>query len=296
MVYQLATLFVALLAGQQIPAQDLRVTPIEKGDGAYLGVYLGDVDEERAKTLQLTEARGAIVGTVDEGSPAARAGLQANDVILSFNDKKVLNRAQFFIMLIEAGPGSRITLGIARQGQTQTIAVELGSRRLTAPVEPRPVSGEPGRLTAALEKADKPEEYQVSAPGKDALESLRTQKNLAPVSDRVRGLKMGSAGRFYLGINTAALSEQLARYFQVIGGGVLVTEITTGSLAERAGVKAGDCIIKVNDDSVSSVSDFNALVERLIRDRAANKAALECSLAIVREGKEQKINLKSDLK
>jgi len=276
---------------------------IERGDGAYLGVFLADINEERAKNLKLTEVRGAIVGKIDEGSPAARAGLQENDVILAFNNKKVLNRAQFFIMLIEAGPGSKITLGINRKGVEQTIAVELGSRRIAALVEQRQQLSKPDNVITAPEREEK---RKTLAPSDEAIQPLKNEdKKSAPstlLNDQVKSMQqMASASRFYLGINTTALNEQLNRYFNVSRGGVLVTEITTGSLAERAGVKAGDCIIKVNDDFVSSVSDFNILVERLFRDQASNnandnKTGIEFSLTLVREGTEQKMNLKSDLR
>src|SRR5262245_58177942 len=105
-----------------------RVSPfqIERGGGNYVGVFLGDINEERAKQLQLAEVRGAIVGQIDEGSPAARAGLQENDVILAFNGQKVLNRAQFFLLLIESTPGSKVTLGISRNGEAKNISVDLG--------------------------------------------------------------------------------------------------------------------------------------------------------------------------
>jgi type II secretory pathway component PulC len=283
---------------------------IERGDGAYLGVFLADINEERAKKLQLAEIRGAVVGKIDEGSPAASAGLKEDDVILAFNNKKVLNRAQFFIMLIEAGPGSKITLGINRKGEAQTITAELGSRRIAALVEQRQQLSKSGSVNTATVPG-REEKQETLAPRKDASASQSArnedEKNapspLIPLlNDHVKSMQqMASASRFYLGINTTALNEQLAKYFNVSRGGVLVTEITTGSLAERAGVKAGDCIIKVNDDSVSSVSDFNILVERLFRDQASNnaneiKTGIEFSLTLVREGAEQKINMKSDLR
>jgi hypothetical protein len=241
---------------------------IERGGGGYLGVYLGDINEERAKQLQLTEVRGAIVGYVDEGSPAARAGLQENDVILAFNDQKVLNRAQFYLLLIESTPGSKVTLGISRRGEAQNITVELDHRR-----------------------------------AKDVLPLLTPSLQLP---EQVKGLQqMANASRFYLGINTSPLNEQLARYFKVARGGVLVTEVTAGGLAERAGIKAGDCIVTINDDPVTSTVDLNTLIERLFGDQALNNQALnnqvlnkktgiEFSLSIVREGNEQTINMKFD--
>jgi phage shock protein E len=263
--------------------------------GGYLGVFLGDINEERAKQLQLAEVRGAIVGKVVEGSPAARAGLQENDVILAFNDQQVLNRAQFYLLLIESAPGSKVTLGVSRNGEVQNISVELGYRRASALVEQRRQTVESGITLAAADQA-KEEKPGVMELKKEALPVAVPQ-----LPDQVKGLQqMANASRFYLGVSTAPLNEQLAGYFKVARGGLLVTEVTAGGLAERAGIKAGDCIIKVNDDPVTSAFDFNTLIERLFNDQALNNPALnnrpgiEFSLSIVREGNEQTINMKYD--
>ncbi|MBO0719339.1 MAG: PDZ domain-containing protein [Blastocatellia bacterium] len=256
---------------------------IEKGGGPYVGVYLGDVTEDRAKILQLPEVRGALVGKVDDGSPAARAGLLENDVIFGFNGKKVQNRAQFFLLLIDATPGSRVMLEIVRKGQLQLIPVELGYRRSTAFIEQRQQANQLSSSPANTI----PDTARKEAPAEVRNDPLPVQ------AEQTNGLQqMASASRFYLGVNAAPLSKQLAKYFNVDHGGVLVTEITPGSLAERVGVKAGDCIIKINDDTVASLSDLNIRVEKLFRDQVANNL----SLTIVREGKEQKIEIKSDSK
>jgi PDZ domain-containing protein/rhodanese-like protein len=278
---------------------------IERGGGNYVGVYLGDINEERAKQLQLAEVRGAIVGQIDEGSPAARAGLQENDVILAFNGQKVLNRAQFFLLLIESTPASKVTLGISRNGEEKNISVDLGYRRASALVEQLRQTTESGTLPAAAADRDKAERARVVELKKDALPLLNSADEKGTPSpqlfNQAKGLQqMANASRFYLGVNTAPLNEQLAGYFNVARGGVLVTEVTAGGLAELAGIKAGDCITSVNDDPVTSTFDLNTLIERLFNDQALNNQALnnktgmEFSLSIVREGKEQIINMKYD--
>jgi S1-C subfamily serine protease len=273
--------------------------------GGYLGVFIGDINEERAKQLRLSEVRGAIVGKVVEGSPAAKAGLQENDVILAFNDQKVLNRAQFYLLLIESTPGSKVTLGISRNGEAQNISVELGYRIVTALVEQRRQTNEAGTILAAAAdrgKEERPKDVELKKEALPPLKSADEKIALSPqFLNRVKGLQqLANASRFYLGVNTSPLNEQLARYFNLARGGVLVTEVTAGGLAERAGIKAGDCIITVNDDPVTSTFDLNTLIERLFNDPALNNQALnnrpgiEFSLSIVREGREQKINMKYD--
>jgi PDZ domain-containing secreted protein len=305
--------------GPRIPIESAKLEfessdfQIERGSVSYVGVFLGDVNEERAKQLQLAEVRGAVVGRVDEGSPAARAGLRENDVILAFNDQKVLNRAQFFHLLIESAPGSKVTLGISRNGEAQNISVEIGYRRTSALVDQRqppivfgPILASP----AGSDKSDKEEQPKDIGLKKEALPAVKSADEKGAVSpppfNQVKMLQqMANASRFYLGVSTAPLNEQLARYFKVARGGVLVTEVTPGGLAERAGIKAGDCILKVNDDPVTSTFDLNTLIERLLNNQALNNQVLnnqvlnnrpgiEFSLSIVREGSEQTINMEYD--
>ena len=60
------------------------------GDGgAWLGVRLRDVNAEKARELKLPGEYGARVVEVEEGSPAAKAGLAKDDVILDFGDQRV---------------------------------------------------------------------------------------------------------------------------------------------------------------------------------------------------------------
>src|SRR5215467_11929943 len=67
------------------PSQGLFPVEVYSGEGGYLGVYLEEVTSDRTKELGLTEERGAIVMKVVSASPAEKAGLKENDVIVSFN-------------------------------------------------------------------------------------------------------------------------------------------------------------------------------------------------------------------
>src|SRR5438105_4695553 len=94
----------------------------------YLGVFLADLNETRAKELKLTETRGAVVGKVKEGSPAEKAGLSENDVILSYNGQRVESKAALNRLLIETPPGRSVPIGISRDGKLQNIQVTIGER------------------------------------------------------------------------------------------------------------------------------------------------------------------------
>src|SRR5436309_2615361 len=94
----------------------------------YLGVFLADLNETRARELKLTETRGAVIGKVKEGSPAEKAGLSENDVILSYNGQRVESKTALNSLLTQTPPGRSVTLGLSRDGKLQNIQVTIGER------------------------------------------------------------------------------------------------------------------------------------------------------------------------
>jgi C-terminal processing protease CtpA/Prc len=306
----------------QLPQLSLKFSTLEfsamqKSGGGYLGVYLGDISEERAKQLKLAEVRGAVVGKVEESSPAAKAGLQENDVILAFNDRQVQNRAQFHQLLFESAPGSKVTLGVSRNGEPHNISVELGQRRSGILDErQRLFRDADAMLAAAEERRKEAEELRKKGDEQGALRLLEEEREFRQQSDEQRAyiekqLREGkiqqnsaswlpnisvNANRYYLGVSAAPLTEQLAKYFNVTRG-VLVSEVRAGGAAERAGIKAGDCIVAVNDEMVTSTADLNRLVDRLGKDdTTGEKSSVEFFLTIVRARNEQKVKVKIEQK
>lgn len=275
--------------------------------GGYLGVYLGDINEERARELKLPEARGVVVGKVEEESPAAKARLQENDVILTFNEQPIYHPAQFYRLLIEAAPGRVARLSIFRGGALHTVAVVLGQRRSALLDERRRLFADAdAQLANAEELAWQAEEARQKGDEKEAQRLREIEKALRQQSEEGRAyveeqLRTGkiklqgtrrtgysaNASRYQLGLRAAPLTEQLARFFNITGGGVLVTEVRAGEAAERAGVKAGDCIVAINGERVSSVADLNRLV-----DRSSEPEPGELALTIVRDRNEQVVKIK----
>jgi len=92
----------------------------------WLGVYIQNVSSEMAKALDLKAAKGVIVSKVQMDSPADKAGLQEEDVILTFNGKTVDNNVALSTWVAGASPGDKIELGILRSGDAKTITVTLG--------------------------------------------------------------------------------------------------------------------------------------------------------------------------
>ncbi|MGI6221402.1 MAG: S1C family serine protease [Coriobacteriales bacterium] len=93
----------------------------------YVGVNLGTVDAASQQYYGVDVSAGAYVGTVVEGSPAADAGLQEGDVIVSYNGKDVATASEFIIDVRSSSIGDTVELGIVRGGKEQTVEVTLAS-------------------------------------------------------------------------------------------------------------------------------------------------------------------------
>src|SRR6266542_4354195 len=86
--------------------------------GNYLGVGAIDIDEERAKALNLKEARGVEIKSVDADSPAAKAGLKEGDVVLDYNGTPVVGFEQFARLVRETPAGRQVRISVWRGGTT----------------------------------------------------------------------------------------------------------------------------------------------------------------------------------
>lgn len=243
-------------AGQHLtmPGDDALAPHAAQG---YLGVDIRDVDTDRATQLKLKEARGAEVITVDHDAPAAKAGLKVHDVILSMNNQTVEGEAQLRQMLREMPAGKTVTFLISRDGQQQTLSVQLADRSTIEadawsqhiPVpEPDDASGEPAPSF-----------------GNGFLSAL----GLNPL---------------YTGLTLDMLGPQLADYFGVHDGqGLLVKRVDDNSPGAAAGLRAGDVITKVNGHAVATTSQW-------FRTIHANKGK-PVQLTVMRNRKEATVNM-----
>ncbi|HEY3587419.1 MAG TPA: PDZ domain-containing protein, partial [Myxococcaceae bacterium] len=94
----------------------------------YIGVKLQNLTPELAKALNVPQSSGALINDVTKNSPGEKAGLKADDVVVSLDGKKVESSSALSRNVALRPPSSSVTLGIVRGGKAQDVKVTLTSR------------------------------------------------------------------------------------------------------------------------------------------------------------------------
>jgi serine protease Do len=94
----------------------------------YIGALLQDVDPSLSKAFKLPNSNGAVVTSVEDGTPAAKAGLKAGDVITQINGEEVLDVATLRLKVASFAPGTAVKFHILRDGQPRDFNVTLAER------------------------------------------------------------------------------------------------------------------------------------------------------------------------
>ena len=121
-----------------------------------IGVVIQEVTRDLATSFGLDRARGALVNSVEKGSPADKAGIEATDIILTFDNRTVEGSSDLPRIVGGTRPGSQVPLEVWRKGQTKKLAVTVGELvedRVAAagkPRPPRPAPAQANRLGIVL--------------------------------------------------------------------------------------------------------------------------------------------------
>jgi serine protease Do len=227
----------------------------EGGTGAYLGVDITDINAERMSTLKLKEEKGVEVTMVDQDAPAGKAGIKEHDVIVTMNGTAIESGAQLRRMIHETPAGRTVTFGLSRDGQPVTVKLQLADRQKTYSYS-----------------SSNPKEFHFTMPKMPEMDFIPSITMVAVTVSAKSGLTMEN------------ITPQLGEFFGVKNGnGVLVRSVEKGSRAEKAGFRAGDVIVKVNDQMVHDTSDFAHAVKSRTGDSV--------SVGVMRDKKEQKLSL-----
>jgi serine protease Do len=186
-----------------------------------------DIDPDRARTLKLNPERGAEVTAVLEGGPADKAGIQPEDVLLSYNGENILSAQQLTRLAQETPPGRNVKVQYWRNGKMQFTTIAVGAAQNNTSTNPFAAMPMPS--------------WQMS--GTDFPSPLLVWHN--PV----------------IGVEFERVDSQLADYFGVKGG-VLVRSVQHGSPADKAGLRAGDVMFSVGQRTLATEHDFSLLLRR----------------------------------
>ena len=259
-------------------AQALQLVQLLQGPGpmllgsnsqGYLGVDLGDVDATQAQALKLKEVRGAVITLIDHDAPAGQIGLKVNDVVLELNGQNVEGAEQLRRMLKEIPAGRKVSLEISRDGNVQTLNVELADRRaMEHDIWNRIGSG--GDVFAQ------------PAPGMGLLAGGGGD---APAGGGFHLPFFGSS--LNVGAMVEPLTSQMAEYLGVPNG-LIVKQVARKSEAAAAGLKAFDVILKVGTEPVTNLAGW----DRALRSNLGKPV----QVTILRDKKQQTLTLQVDSK
>jgi serine protease Do len=233
-------------------ATDVGFSGDEESTGAYLGVDITDVTTERLSALKLKDERGVEVTMVDQDAPAGKAGIKEHDVILTMNGANVDSGAQLRRMIRETPPGRTVAFGVSRDGQPVTVKIQLADR---------------SKSVAWSQHGKGFKSFTVPAvPPIPPIPDFDVPVSVVVVHSSMRS-----------GLQVENITPQLGEFFGVKSGrGVLIRSVEKGSRAEKSGFRAGDIIVRVNDQAVQDTSDFshalrsgssNAVTVGIIRDK-----------------------------
>jgi serine protease Do len=202
--------------------------------GGWLGVGVSEVSADKVKSLKLPEERGALLGKIVPDSPAAKAGLKENDVVLEINGQRIEGTEQFRRMIHEIPVGRTANLTVWRDGRSQNIKVTVGKHEM-------------GNVKMF---ADGPKSFAFKMP---TLPEMPDMSGL----EHLRSFAMVSPGHALLGIDAENLRGDFGNFFGAPDGeGVLVRGVFANSPAAKAGLKVGDVITSLNGERIRNASEL----------------------------------------
>src|SRR5262245_18772040 len=253
------------------PAADLQEEPLTQAftlfaDGSgYLGVYAEDISRENMGKYNLSQPRGVGVTQVIKDSPAEKAGLRKDDVILRLDGEKVTSVRKLNRLISEIAPDQSVKISVSRGGSEQELSATIGKRPNSTNVMSLMRDGKDWRWDG-FGSADKAWTW-------NGLENLQNYGG-----NQVFAL--GNARR--IGISTMALTKQLADYFGVTDG-VLITAVSEDSPAAKAGLRAGDVVTAIDGEKVDSPGDISRIIN--------GKKEGDVALTVIRNKSQQTIRV-----
>ncbi len=209
-----------------------------------LGVMVGAISADVAQGFKLPDSRGALVNQMVEGSAAAKAGLEVGDVIRSVNGTEIVSSSDLPPLIGAMQPGSKVKLGILRDGKSRDITVTLtelaedAERAVMASASTGSAAPETGaNALLGLQVADltAAERKQLGLESGEGVRVTGVSSQAAREARLAPGMVILQVGRTPVG-SVAALNRQLGAYSK---GEVVMLLVRSGGNSAFVAVKAG---------------------------------------------------------
>jgi len=209
-------------SAEQVLAQLKRFGETRRG---WLGVRIQTVTDEIAESVGLTRTRGALVASVVDDGPAAKAGVEVGDIILSFDGEEVSSMRELPKIVAQSEIDKQAEIVILRKGERQTLTIEVG---------------------------------RLDEGGKQAEETGKTD-------DRGEADTPEQPKKASLGLDYSDISDEARARFKIDSSveGVVITGIDPNGPAADKDIKRGDVIIEVTQKKVTSPAEFEARLDAL---------------------------------
>jgi serine protease Do len=236
--------------------------------GGFLGVYAENISRENMARYHMTQVRGVGVTQVIKDSPAEKAGLRKDDVILRMDGENITSVRKLNRIVAEMSPDQSVRVTVSRGGAEQEITATIGKRDNTN------FAGDLFSTNPRVWKEGiqpKVFKWEREFPSSDFF-------------DKNGQLAFAFGNSRRIGVSTMQLTKQLADYFGITNGkGVLVTSVTDDGPAAKAGVRAGDVITAIDGEEVDSSGDISRVIN--------SKKEGDVSLTIIRNKSQQTIRV-----
>jgi serine protease Do len=191
----------------------------------WIGVSIQPLDVDIARSLGLEEPRGALVASVVPDGPAARAGIQQGDVILTFNGQRIEDSRDLTQRVGATAIGNSSRVEILRNGQRRTLNLRLAER-----------------------------------PSEQTLASANPLPNAAPTPPEQGGAGVAQSS---LGLSVRPMTQADRARFELSASeaGLVVTAIDPASDAAQKGIGVGDIILQAGGRPVRTVQELTTAAE-----------------------------------
>ena len=232
--------------GDEPGRRTILISTDEEGGPSFLGIEAREVTPENVKQFKLQAEGGVVVGRVAPDSPASKAGLKETDVITEVDGQRVEGATQFRRMIREIPAGRTVQLTVWRDGRAQTLSAKLDQAEELHRAMSATMPGSFAFRMPDVEVQEMPELHEAPDGPDGPIVALGNGGDLVIPSSHPR-----------LGIDAEDIGGQLGNFFGAPGGeGVLVRSVSTGSAAEKGGLKAGDVITKFDGERIRSLGEL----------------------------------------